>query len=163
MRKYIAFAVVLVFVIAGGTAFTQSSEDNVYTGCLQDNGHLYQVAIGNEPVAPCKPGETQISWNAEGPPGGLFQTYERTHTWDIYPGVRLVYDVTCDEPGDAVVGGGYNLSTGMVIPDWLRVVGSYPGTANGHGIPGWAVEVEHTGEHGPFYVTVYAICLDLTP
>jgi hypothetical protein len=41
-----------------------------YTGCLtSSNGVLYRVQLGDEPLEPCQPGDTVISWNQQGPQG----------------------------------------------------------------------------------------------
>ena len=69
-----AVAAVAVILAIGGTALAQSGGDT-YTGCLDEDGDISNVAIGTVPVEPCgdededDDGATQISWNAEGAPG----------------------------------------------------------------------------------------------
>jgi hypothetical protein len=60
---------VLFALALGGIALAQGT---TFTGCLDKKGTLYRVAIGAEPVSPCKAGDQQVSWNQEGtagPPG----------------------------------------------------------------------------------------------
>ena len=64
--------VVVVFLLAagmlGGFAMAQTEGDQ-YTGCLAANGNLNKVAVGDQPATPCKPNQTQITWNAKGEQG----------------------------------------------------------------------------------------------
>jgi hypothetical protein len=57
----VAFALVL-----GGVALAQGV---TFTGCLDGRGNLYRVAIADAPVAPCKMGDQQVTWDEEGPAG----------------------------------------------------------------------------------------------
>ena len=49
--------------------FAQEETNDVFTGCLTQDGAIIKVAIGTEPAKPCKGSQKQISWNAQGVPG----------------------------------------------------------------------------------------------
>jgi hypothetical protein len=62
--------VLAIGAIGVGVAGAQATGDS-YTGCLK-GGTLTKVAIGSEPLSPCPPSATEISWNEtgqQGPPG----------------------------------------------------------------------------------------------
>ncbi len=68
-RRILALPVAIGVLFAlslGGIALGQST---TFTACLSAKGTLHRVAIGTEPVSPCKTGEQQVSWNLEGPAG----------------------------------------------------------------------------------------------
>lgn len=46
-----------------------TTPDQTYTGCIDNGGDLYNVAVGSEPLKSCGPKHTQISWNETGPQG----------------------------------------------------------------------------------------------
>ena len=47
-----------------------ASEPVAYTGCLKvSEGTLYNMQIGDRPLAPCKDRDTVVTWNQEGPKG----------------------------------------------------------------------------------------------
>ena len=65
-RVGVPFAGILIFL--GGLAFANGQGD-VFTACLTPGGGLKNVAVGDSPTAPCRGNSTEVSWNAQGPPG----------------------------------------------------------------------------------------------
>ena len=63
---------VAVATVVGSSIWAQSTP-NLYTGCL-GGGIITNVKIGTSPVGPCSKQQTQISWNAQGPPGANGQS-----------------------------------------------------------------------------------------
>ncbi|MCC6168456.1 MAG: collagen-like protein, partial [Caldilineaceae bacterium] len=62
-------AIAAVFILTGvAVAQTPEPEDS-YTGCLNEEGAITKVAVGEEPLEECSAGETQITWNQTGPAG----------------------------------------------------------------------------------------------
>jgi hypothetical protein len=61
-----ALACAAVVSVAGAVGGTPSQQ---YTGCLNPDGKLNQVAIGGAPEKACPKAATQISWNQCGPQG----------------------------------------------------------------------------------------------
>jgi hypothetical protein len=64
-------AAAVVFAAYAYGALTETNQ--TYTGCL-GKGLITNVAIGDEPMAPCKKDQTQISWSQTGPPASLADT-----------------------------------------------------------------------------------------
>jgi hypothetical protein len=60
-------ALVAGSVFATGFVIGESESGNQYTGCLTKLGQITRVAIGSEPLRPCRNMQTQISWNQTGP------------------------------------------------------------------------------------------------
>jgi hypothetical protein len=67
--RLLAVLAVGIFVGSLMTAVVSAQGDNTYTGCLDAKGKLEAVAIGQEPVVPCRSSQTQVSWNEAGPVG----------------------------------------------------------------------------------------------
>lgn len=100
----------LVFV---GMAIAQPESDT-FTGCLTDAGKLKKVALGDEPAKPCSGSETEVQWNATGPPGppgppSVLSAEQRT-THGTSTGGHQVFSSDC-EPGETLSGGGYSVGS----------------------------------------------------
>lgn len=67
-RRAVVAAVLLPVLVVPGLALA-ADDPQSYTGCLMKNGQLHRVATGDEPTAPCKASEMQITWNRTGPEG----------------------------------------------------------------------------------------------
>ncbi len=48
---------------------THGGDSDELTGCLDSDGHLTNVAVGDDPEDDCERGQTEISWNRRGPSG----------------------------------------------------------------------------------------------
>lgn len=57
-----------VSIVAFGASLLQASEQQ-FTGCLTTGGTLVRVAVGVEPLRPCTPNQTEVTWNQQGPAG----------------------------------------------------------------------------------------------
>lgn len=162
---------VLLNLVVGGIAWAQE-EAVLYTGCLDTEGLLSKVAVGEEPLGPCDKSQQLAQWNQEGPEGpqgepgepgasgekgekgdaGTSATYRLQQA---VTGTALVSGVVkCDEE-DLVTGGGYRLVSGPPT----TVVENYPSGARG-----WTVSMlVADGSTTPLQFEVHAVCSDLEP
>jgi hypothetical protein len=75
MRLSSVALLVVLLALIGSSVMAQSTEGNVYTGCLTPGGVIESIAIDSSPQKPCGHVATQISWNEigaeglQGPPG----------------------------------------------------------------------------------------------
>jgi hypothetical protein len=172
-----------ITLIAGGFALAQ--DDGVaYTGCLDAEGNLSNVAVGAEPVAPCERSQQLAQWSQTGPAGSTGESGEQGPAGETGaqgeqgekgdrgkkgdPGTAASYFVDqafsaavlatgqakCDE-GDLVTGGGFRKMSGP------------PSTVNEDYPTGkrtWTVTLMATdGSLLPIDFEVYAVCSDLDP
>jgi hypothetical protein len=66
------FVLVAVLAMTAGQLFPvfgQGDGGDQYTGCLNKGGQIKNVAVGDQPLKPCRSNETEISWNETGPQG----------------------------------------------------------------------------------------------
>jgi len=65
MRRTILLAAALALVVGTAVSAIAVNGDggNIYTACLSRGGALNQVAIGEEPLRPCRDDQTQVSWS----------------------------------------------------------------------------------------------------
>lgn len=61
-------AVAVLFVAGGVALVTGQADSQKFTACLTAGGALVSVALGDDPARPCSFGQTEVSWNQEGPP-----------------------------------------------------------------------------------------------
>lgn len=164
-------------LISSGAAVAQD-EEVVYSGCLDMEGLLSKVAVGEEPLGPCDKSQQLAQWNQEGPEGpqgeqgaageqgaqgekgeqgeqgdpGLTNIYRIKQS---FAGTGLVNGVIkCDE-GDLVTGGGYRMLAGPAT----TVAENYPSGARG-----WTVSMlVADGSLNTIEYEVHAVCSDLEP
>lgn len=153
----VAVAVAAVMVAGVAVAANGGGDGDQYTGCLKKNGQLDQLAIGDEPTAPCGKNETQITWNAQGPPGepgppgadGV-SGYERVISSFGHPPGSYSETVTCP-PGKNVLSGGWNDNSSGAIDIEL----SWPVSDTA-----WRFEWTQSAGVG---VWLYIVCATATP
>ena len=63
-----AIAALATTLITGGLVVAQD-EAVMYTGCLDVEGNLTNVAAGGQPAAPCDKSQELAQWSIEGPAG----------------------------------------------------------------------------------------------
>ena len=170
-RRLITSAMAMAFsasVIGGGIAFAQD-DPVAYTGCIDGNANLINLAVGDEPAAPCDESSTHASWNQEGPQGKKGEEGEQGEKGKKGdPGTSATYILSqelsepvmastklqCDE-GDLVTGGGFQKTSGPPT----TIVESFPS-----GKRGWTVTLVATdGSLVSIKATVYSVCSDLEP
>jgi hypothetical protein len=164
-------------LLVGGLVLAQDDVVN-YTGCLDTEGALTNVASADEPVAPCDRTQELAQWNQEGTAGpqgdpgpqgeagaqgeqgdkgkkgdpGTSATYFVNK--DLSESVLVNGVIKCDE-GDLVTGGGYRVLSGPPS----TVIESYPS-----GQRAWTISMIATdGSMLPLEITIYAVCSDLEP
>ncbi len=171
-------------VMTLGAAAAAADETVTYSGCLDPEGNLSSVAVGNEPLGPCDKSSQLAQWNMDGPqgapgeqgptgdPGPQGEEGPRGEQGEPgpkgKPGTSATYIVRqafedlvlvsgtakCDE-GDLVTGGGYRRTSGPAA----TVLEDYPSGARA-----WAVSmVSSDGSVEPVGFEVYAVCSDLEP
>ena len=170
-RRLIISAMAMAYaasVIGGGIALAQ--DDSVtYTGCIDGDANLVNVAVGDEPAAPCDESTVLATWNQEGPQGKKGEQGEQGEKGNKGdPGTSATYILSqelsepvmvsaklqCDE-GDLVTGGGFQRTGGPPT----TVVESFPS-----GKRGWTVTLVATdGSLVSIKATVYSVCSDLEP
>jgi len=147
----------LTAAVVGGVAIAQTSSA-VITACVADNsGNVRIVGSAND----CKPNETLMSWNQQGPQGepgsdgadgrdGV-SGWIRVEAPISYVSPRTFLPVVAQCPEETkVLGGGY-----VISPDTdMLVYADYPDSSGA----GWRVEVFNTNADSSGYVIPFAIC-----
>ena len=174
-RATVVVAATLAATLGLSGMVLAQDEPNSYTGCLDADGNLSKVALGEEPLGSCDESQELAQWSLEGPqgePGPQGEQGEQGEKGDKgkkgNPGTSATYIVTnsyseavvatgnarCDD-GDLVTGGGYRKLSGPPS----TVVDSYPS-----GKRAWTTSLLVTdGSQVPIDVDVYAVCSDLEP
>ena len=99
---------VLSALVVGGVVLAQGT---TFTGCLDGKGTLYRVAIGTNPLSPCKTGDQQVSWNEEGPAGppgsggATVATIELATFGNVCPNDTDYHTIGGGCPGSGTAGG----------------------------------------------------------
>ena len=154
------FALVLEIGVIGISVASAQATGDTFTGCLK-GGTLTKVAIGSEPVSPCSPSATEVSWNETGTPGVLgFYTRSLDIKASLANNEETRGTVTCD-PGDVATGGGFDYFTNSALTDaQATVLDNSPAGENG-----WFVRVANfTGDSVAVNpANVYVRCADVTP
>ena len=183
-RAPVIVAAALAATLGLGGAVLAQDEANSYTGCLDTEGNLSKVALGEERLGCCDKRQVLAQWSLEGPKGepgaagdagapgeagaqgDQGEQGERGKKGN--PGTSATYFVTksfseavvvagsakCDD-GDLVTGGGYRKLSGPPA----AVADDYPS-----GKREWTISLLVTdGSMVPMDVDVYAVCSDLEP
>jgi len=168
--------VLLVGGVLAGVAIGQIDGDQ-YTGCLNSGGQIKNVAIGDEPLMPCKSNEAQISWNETGPPGadgpqGIqgepgppASFYYVGDSGSVDPGATETLTMECDE-GDLAISSGPNMSnsTSFGGPAEVTVTQSQPlGFVTAVLSHLWSDVYQNDSATDSYNIFSVATCADLTP
>jgi hypothetical protein len=131
---------------ATGIGFATGDE---ITGCVSPSGQLRVV----DSIDECRPAESVLTWNEEGPPGPA-PTYVRVREeGEIAPGMWESVMSSC-APGSVVVGGGYSI--GSIGPE-DKVNTDGPVTVDG--VDAWIVSAYNPTAF-PIHLWVTAICAE---
>lgn len=169
----------LVAVALVGAALAWAQSDEVYHACVNNSsGRIFMVSGPED----CKTNETHVNWNQigpegpqgvqgpagpQGPAGGVVGYYRvaNTCTWSN------MQCGPCETPlcdaGDKIVGGGYELTSGMAtaVGGGVYVLGSARPSETS--FEKWKLYIcNHSGlvdNPGEVAFTVRGICADMTP
>ena len=160
-------------LLAGGLALAQGQGDT-YSGCINPNGNLVNVAVGAEPDAPCNKNATRITWNETGPRGpkgargepgprgrrgapGFTSVYEVvSQRIEIHDEVSQTSTIACAHAADVMTGAGYEILDDGSTTEVLAVA---PQSVAQHRFD---VTVQHYGSGSSAY-RLHGRCLDTTP
>ncbi len=177
-RGAVVLATTLAATLGLGGMVMAQDEPAIYTGCLDMEGNLSKVALGEEPVGPCDKSQQLAQWNLEGPQGeqgpqgdpgtqgdpgekgdkgkkgdaGTSATYFVSGSYS--EAVMVTGIAKCDD-GDLATGGGYRKLSGPPT----TVIEDYPS-----GKRAWTISMlVADGSMVPIELEVYAVCSDLEP
>jgi len=182
MTSKLTIVLVSVFCSAffpSGVALAQVSRQ--YTGCLK-NGKITNVAIGEQPLAPCDSTETEVSWNQTGPqgpqgvpgpagpqgPSGMsgYEVIRQNIQVSPFPENSLKdITLTCPE-GKRVLGGGSgnnvwtNIAAGVMILPVQSMPSPNSSTFN-TSETSWTVSFANFGISIDVNLAVYIICANV--
>lgn len=155
-RGTAVFAMVVgvsVSSVAAGAWAAIPDNDGTITGCVRDGDGGVRV-IDYEAGERCRPSETKLPWNQQGPAGPASTRTVGGNVVTLQPGQTASSTASCG-PNEVATGSGYN--TG--INGEVRVIGSLPvATASRPNIPiGWSVTGANEGT-SPSIVVSVVVC-----